>query len=188
MKHLGTKAIETERLILRRFNLSDASNMYINWASDEEVTRYLTWPAHMNAEETEMIIGLWIKDYESPKTYQWCIELKDSGEAIGSISAVNVKEDVDSVEIGYCIGREFWRRGITSEAFSAVIKFFFEEVQASRIEARHDSENPGSGRVMEKCGLVMEGIHRQGYRNNNGICDLVVYGLLKDEWRQRLLL
>lgn len=60
MKHIGTKNIETERLILRRFTLDDADAMYRNWASDDEVTKYLTWPAHSSVDITKwfLLIGL----------------------------------------------------------------------------------------------------------------------------------
>ncbi len=184
MKHIGTKTLDTERLILRKFCLSDADTMFKNWARDDEVTKYLTWPTHMSVEDSKMVIGMWIKDYESPKNYQWCIELKESGEAIGSISVVNLEEEIDAVEVGYCIGRKFWGQGITSEALMAVIKFFFEEVQVNRIEARHDINNPSSGRVMEKCGLIKEGEKRQGHKNNTGLCDTAFYGLIRDDWKQ----
>lgn len=184
MNHLGTKTIETDRLILRKFNLDDANNMFKNWASDNEVNKYLTWPTHMSVKDTEMVISMWLKDYESIKNYQWCIELKESGEAIGSISVVNVKEDIDAVEVGYCIGKKFWRQGITSEAFNALIPFLFEEVQVKRIEAHHDINNPNSGRVMAKCGLIKEKVLQQGSKNNTGICDIVIYGLVRDDWKR----
>ena len=88
MKHLGTKTIETRRLVLRRFTLSDAEPMYRNWASDPEVTRYLLWPAHESEEETKGILKGWIAAYDKPEKYEWCIELKEIGEAIGSIGVV----------------------------------------------------------------------------------------------------
>ena len=101
MKHLGTKTIETRRLVLRRFTLSDAEPMYRNWASDPEVTRYLLWPAHESEEETKGILKGWIAAYEKPEKYEWCIELKEIGEAIGSIGVVMVNEKVQSMEVGY---------------------------------------------------------------------------------------
>lgn len=55
--------------------------------------------------------------------------------------------------IGYCIGRKWWKQGITSEALKAVIDFLFDEVKTNRIEARHDPRNPNSGLVMKKCGM-----------------------------------
>ena len=61
MKHLGTKQLETERLILRRFRVSDAQAMYENWAKDSEVTKYLTWPAHSGPEVSEAVLSAWEK-------------------------------------------------------------------------------------------------------------------------------
>ncbi len=184
MKHKGTVRIETENLMLRRFKIDDAEAMYKNWAGDAEVTRYLTWPTHTDVEVSRKVIGMWEKDYESISNYQWCIELKELGQAIGSISVVSLKEDIAMVEIGYCIGKEFWGRGITSEALNALIHFFFEEVQVNRIEARHDSRNISSGKVIERCGLIREGMKKQGDKNNTGICDIVFYGLIRDDWKQ----
>jgi len=70
---------------------------------------------------------------------------------------------------------------IVTKAFDALVTFFFEEMQVNHIEARHDLNNPGSGKVMEKCGLIKEGVKRQGDRNNTGICDVVIYGLVRDD-------
>ncbi|MFT5872469.1 MAG: ribosomal-protein-alanine N-acetyltransferase [Clostridium sp.] len=181
MKNLGSKTIETERLILRKFQLSDANDMYKNWASDDEVTKFLTWPTHTDVEVSRMVLDTWLKGYSDDKNYQWCIELKSTGEAIGSIGVVENKENIDAVEIGYCIGRKFWNQGLTSEAFKALIRFFFQEVGVNRIEARHDSLNSNSGKVMLKCGLKYEGTRIKADRNNMGICDVVMYGLLN--WR-----
>ena len=61
MKHLGTKRIETERLILRKFTIEDAEDMFKNWASDNEVTKYLTWPAHSSLEVSKEVISMWEK-------------------------------------------------------------------------------------------------------------------------------
>ena len=86
-------------------------------------------------------------------------------------------------EIGYCIGQKFWNKGITTEAMKAIIRFFFEEVGVNRIEARHDTKNPASGRVMIKSGLKFEGILRQAGKNNTGINDLAVYAILKEDYQ-----
>jgi ribosomal-protein-alanine N-acetyltransferase len=152
--------------------------MYKNWAGDDEVTKYLTWPTHKSVEVSRRVTGEWVKGYSDDKYYQWCIELKSTGEAIGSIAAVNYKENIEAVEIGYCIGRKFWNQGYTSEAFKALIQFFFQEVGVNRIEARHDPNNPGSGKVMLKCGLKYEGTRIKADRNNTGICDVAMYGIL----------
>ena len=157
MKHLGTKTIETRRLVLRKFTLSDAEPMYRNWASDPEVTRYLLWPAHESEEETKGILKGWIAAYDKPEKYEWCIELKEIGEAIGSIGVVMVNEKVQSMEVGYCLSCDYWHKGIMSEALSAVVEYLTNEVGARRIQARCDTRNPYSAKVMEKCGLKYEG-------------------------------
>ncbi|MBQ1826989.1 MAG: GNAT family N-acetyltransferase, partial [Erysipelotrichaceae bacterium] len=64
MNKAGTQRIETERLVLRRFRIEDAQNMYDNWASDPEVTRFLTWPVHQNVEGTRSLLESWIAQYE----------------------------------------------------------------------------------------------------------------------------
>ncbi len=98
------------------------------------------------------------------------------------MGAVAFNEKARSVEIGYCIGEKWWRRGYTSEALSAVIRFFFEEVGVNRVYSEHDPRNPNSGRVMEKCGMKYEGTLRQADFNNTGICDTCVYGILAEEY------
>jgi [ribosomal protein S5]-alanine N-acetyltransferase len=186
MNHQGTVEIETERLWLRKFQLSDAQAVFNNWAKDEEVTKYLTWPAHSSVEISEMVLKDWVHNYEVTSFYQWAIILKEKDEPIGSISVVDSKEAIDMVHIGYCIGRKWWNLGITSEAFAGIIPFFFEQVGVKRIESRHDPKNPNSGKVMLKCGLKYEGTLRKADKNNQGICDASMYGLLAEEYFHRL--
>lgn len=182
MRHLGTKTIETKRLILRKFTSDDAANMYKNWASDDEVTKFLTWPTHTSIEVSKSIIELWIKETKLLQNYQWCIELKEIKEAIGSIGVVHMNEKIEAVEIGYCIGKEFWNRGLMTEAFNAIIYFFFMEVGVIQIKGRHDINNPASGKVMLNCGLKFEGIQPRAATNNTGICDLACYTILREDF------
>ena len=181
MKHSGTQRLETERLVLRRFVNEDAAAMYKNWAADEEVTKYLTWPPHPNQEVSQKVIDDWVKSCDSERYYQWAIVLKEKGEPIGSIAVVHMNEDVSMVQIGYCIGKTWWHNGITAEALKAVMDFLFDIVDVKRIESRHDPRNPNSGKVMKKCGMKYEGTLRSSDRNNQGICDACYYALLKSE-------
>lgn len=146
MNHKGTKRIETNRLILRPFQMNDAEPMYRNWASDLEVTRYLTWNAHTSVEVTRQILTNWTESYSDPANYQWAIELKETSEPIGSIAAVEINENTEAATIGHCIGRKWWRQGIMTEALFAVISFFFEEVGIRCVNACHDSQIPIPGR------------------------------------------
>lgn len=177
--HKGTILIETPRLILRRFTMDDTQAMYENWASDPEVTRYLTWPTHNSPEVSAMVLKNWVENYESEDYYLWAIVQKASGNApIGSISADPRNNKAETVHIGYCIGKQWWHQGIMSEALQAVIDFLFDEVGAQRIDARHDTNNPNSGAVMRKCGMKYEGTLRRSDWNNQGICDACWYAVL----------
>ena len=184
LTHKGTQRIETPRLILRRFRTNDAQAMFDNWASDPEVTKFLTWPAHGDISISRMVLQDWVKSYESKETYQWAMELKETGVPIGSISVVRRNDSIGEAEIGYCMGKAWWHRGIMSEALDAVISFLFAEVGMNRVAARHDPNNPHSGGVMKKCGMTYEGTTRQGDRNNQGICDAAQYGILRSEWKK----
>ena len=184
LTHKGTQTIETSRLILRRARREDAEPMFRNWASDAEVTKYLTWPTYEKVETAHQILDLWASEYEKPNYYQWMIVLKELGEPIGSISVVRQNDRVEGAEIGYCIGSHWWHKGIMTEALNAVIEYLFTEVGMNRVAARHDPNNPHSGGVMRKCGMKYEGTHRACDRNNQGICDAAQYAILRSEWKK----
>ena len=181
LTHKGTVTLETPRLILRRAEISDAEPMFRNWASDREVTKFLTWPAYEQVQTAHERLDCWIKNYDDPEFYQWMIVPKELGQPIGSISVVHHRNDIAEAEIGYCIGKKWWHKGIMTESLAAVMDYLFDEVGMNRIEAKHDVRNPHSGAVMRKCGMVFEGIARQGDRNNQGICDTATYGILRSD-------
>jgi ribosomal-protein-alanine N-acetyltransferase len=185
MKHIGTKRIETERLILRRVTRDDAQAMYQGWASDPEVTKYLTWPTYTSIDDAHNILKMWVAEYGKDNFYLWAIVPKDLGQPIGTISVVESSESANWVEIGYCIGRAWWRKGYVSEALKALITFFFEKVGVGRIQATHDPRNVNSGAVMRKCGMTCEGTLRRAAWNNQGICDASVYSILREEYDRK---
>ena len=116
MHHLGTKILETERLILRPFVWEDREAMFRNWESDPEVTKYLRWQHYTSLEDAEAVLREWIDSYAKPDFYQWAIVPKSVGEPIGTISVVGYDDRIGQPEIGYCIGKSWWRQGYTSEA------------------------------------------------------------------------
>lgn len=182
MKHCGTQRLETDRLVLRRYVREDAAAMYKNWASDSDVTKFLMWQTHSSQEVSQNITNEWLKEYANDNYYHWAIVLKDNGvEPIGDIAVVNMNEEVSMMHIGFCIGKNWWHQGITSEALKAVMEFLLDVVAVNRIESRHDPRNPNSGKVMQKCGMKYEGTLRQADWNNQGVCDASYYALLKSE-------
>ena len=181
MNHIGTRELATKRLTLRRFEQEDAESIFYNWASDEEVTKYLNWKPHKNIEESEQILQDWLNRYENNDYYQWAIELNELEQPIGSIGVVEVDETLEAVMIGYCIGKEFWNKGYTTEALTEVIRFLMNEVGVTRVWAYHDANNPISGKVMIASGMEYEGTMRKAAVNNQGICDKVIYAKVKSD-------
>lgn len=182
LNHQGTKQIESENLILRKFTIDDAEAVYKNWASDEKVTKYLTWKPHADIQETKSILTEWIRNYSQKEYYNWAIVYRENGfEPVGSISVVSLNNEIMKAHIGYCLGKAWWHQGIMSEALSRVISFLIDEVGMERIDARHDTRNPHSGEVMKKCGMKYEGTLRQADWNNSGIHDSSWYAILASD-------
>lgn len=181
MQHKGTKTLETGRLILRKFQIDDAEQMFCNWASDPEVTRFMPWTPHPNVDYTRMLVAEWIGRYSSSSNYNWVIEWKESGEVIGSISVVRLDEKIEAAEVGYCLSKAWWGQSIMPEALRAVIVYLIEEVGLNRVAATHDRNNVKSGRVMEKAGMKYEGTLRAANKNNQGIGDRVYYAVIRDD-------
>jgi ribosomal-protein-alanine N-acetyltransferase len=153
LMHKGTQIINTDRLLLRRYKLTDAYDMFKNWANDCEVSKFLSWKPHSNVE------------------------------VIGGISIVKLDEKNYSCEIGYCMSRKYWGKGIMSEALRVVVNYLFSEVGFNRIAAKHDTNNIASGKVMIKSGMKYEGTLREvKLRNDKEFYDLAIYGILKADW------
>ena len=88
MEHKGTVVLETDRLILRKFREDDAQSMFDNWASNPNVTKYITWAPHENVEITKAIISEWVKSYRDSDFYQWALELKEIGLSVPQVTTV----------------------------------------------------------------------------------------------------
>lgn len=189
LNHTGSVVLETDRLILRKFQLTDAENMFINWAASPEVTRYVTWFPHSSVEVSRNVIEAWIDEYQEPDYYQWAIVVKDINQPIGSIGVVRMNSDAASAEMGYCIGDKFWHQGYTSEALFCIMKHLFEVVGFNRISAIHDIRNPHSGEVMKKCGMKYEGTVREERLTKEGqLLTYSIYAALRTEWKKEMKL
>ena len=148
------RELETARLKLRRLRESDARRIFDCWASDPEVTRFLTWTPHENVGVTEMILSQWLSDYEKPDVFRYGIELKSEGQLIGMIDVVGIRDGIPF--IGYCSGKSYWNNGYMTEALRAVVGELRENgFKTIGIEAAE--ENTASNRVIRKAGFALTG-------------------------------
>lgn len=183
LNHTGTITLTTERLILRRFTNYDVEAVYNNWASDCEVSKYMKKQHHKNIEETKLKVHDWVNRYEHKNFYQWAITFKEKDEPIGVIGLSVINESDMCGNFNYIISRKFSGLGVTSEALKEVLKFAFETIGFNRIESYHSVNNPASGKVMLKAGMILEGLARQKYRSNGGFEDSYMYSILKEDFK-----
>lgn len=176
------EVIETGRLVLRPFRLGDVDAV-LAYAQDPEWSRYLRiLPRPYERKHAEQFIaGQILRDRAAHPA--WAITL--DGTVIGGVN-LGFNFEHRSAEIGYSVAREHWRKGICTEAARAVIHAAFAAHEdLNRVHARADADNVGSQRVMEKVGMVKEGVLRANRVERGETIDEVVYSVLRNEWRER---
>lgn len=142
------KTIETERLILRELKETDLEDIYHNWASDDEVTKYLEWNTHETIDITKIVLNGWLKAYEMTPCYRFGIVNKETNELMGMIDVVKFINDNEPF-IGFSSGKRFWNNGYMSEALSALLKLLKEDGY-HKFHTWSLKENVAAIRVIEK--------------------------------------
>jgi len=152
------ETIQTERLILRKPRIEDASAIFNGYAQDPDVTRYMTWKPHKKIQETEQFLSACMNLWREGKDFAYAITLKENSQLIGmfAVHPMNLK-----IEVGYGMARLFWGQGYMTEALRAVIDWALVQPDIFRVQAICDVENIGSARVMEKAGMTREGLLRR---------------------------
>ena len=175
--------IETERLILRKLTMRDASDMF-RYCQDKEVARHVLWEAHTSILETRAYIRYNLYQYRSGEPASWGIVLRETNRVVGTIGYMSYNADNSTVEIGYSLAREQWSKGLMTEALLAVIGETFRTLKVHRIEAMHFTDNPASGRVMAKCGMTHEGHMRERICCKGVFRDVEMWGILRKDWEK----
>lgn len=144
--------METERLILRPLRVTDALEIYRNWASDPEVSKYMIWSTHQNVEVTRAWLSYVEENIDEAGIYDWGFVRKSDQVLIGS-GGLYYKEDRGMFSLGYNIMKTCWNQGYATEAATRMVQFATEELHQKRLFAIHAKDNPNSGKVMEKIGF-----------------------------------
>jgi RimJ/RimL family protein N-acetyltransferase len=150
--------IETERLRLRWPQEADAEEMFARYTSDPVVARYMLWSPHKSAEGTREWLRSKLPDRELGRTFNWLIRLRSDGTLLGSIGC---GVDKHTVQFGYCLAQDAWGNGYATEASRALVPLWSAAPSVWRVQAYCDPENVASVRVLEKAGLVREGLLRR---------------------------
>ena len=175
----------TERLALRPLELDDAQAV-AQRAGDKRVARYLIavpspYPVSL---ATRWIMGR-IAWWTHGRGVTLAITRRDAPDALlGSVSLRRFARD-RRAELGYWLGADSWGNGYATEAADAMLDFGFRELELSRIYAQVLEGNAASCHVLDKLGMIEEGVRRSHVRKGRRLCDVTLYGMLRDEWDDR---
>lgn len=174
-------ALKTRRLILRPFELSDARDVQRLAGARAIADTTLNIPHPYEDGMAEEWISTHQQRFEAGELVTLAVTMRDEGQLIGAIG-LTVALQFDRAELGYWIGKPYWRQGYCTEAGVAILLYGFEELSLNRVHASHLTRNPASGRVMQKLGMIHEGTARQHTKKWDKFEDIELYGILKSEW------
>jgi RimJ/RimL family protein N-acetyltransferase len=174
--------IESTRLIVRPVAAADLPALLaVN--GDDEVTRFLPYASWRSLADAQ----LWFERMSilgaRGESCQYVIVERSSGLAIGTCLLFRYEEGSGRAEVGYVLGRQYWRQGLMSEALAALVGSAFRNLELRRLEAEVDPLNLGSRRLLEKTGFTAEGLLRKRWVDKGAAHDTIIYGLLRDEWQ-----
>lgn len=169
--------LKTDRLLLRPYRLADVDDVFA-YASDPTWGKYIPVPQPYEYRDAERFVARSVLiDWET--TYRWAIEY--DGSMVGAIDLkVSPRDRIG--EIHYALARRLWNQGLMTEGCGAVVDWGFRERGLERIWTIVDVDNVGSARVLQKLGMQQEGVLRSSYLKGDELRDMLVYGLLREEW------
>jgi [ribosomal protein S5]-alanine N-acetyltransferase len=176
--------LTTGRLSLRAFGNGDAPSVS-RLADDIEISRNTLKIPHPYTEaDARLWLSIQREQLRTGSGAVFAITKKDDGLLIGACG-MELFPDHKRGELGYWLGRDYWGNGFATEAAGAVVGWGFERLGLARVSAARFSDNPASGRVLEKIGMTHEGMLRRHAFRGGEFRDMVLYGLLREEWEKR---
>ncbi len=176
-------SLQTERLLIREFREDDWQSVH-SYAADPLVTRLTLFGPNTEEDSRNFVHVVMAQQQEMPRRcYDLALTLKAGGRLIGACSLRMRDAEGKIAEMGYCLHRDFWGQGYMPEAAGAMLGFGFETLGLHRIWATCAVENTGSARVMEKIGMLREGIMRDFRVIKGKWRDSYLYAILEDDWR-----
>ena len=186
LTHIDTNTIETERLILRRFEYTDDNAMLKNWVADEKIQSLYSEPVYSTKDAVRELLDKYIGSYEKNDYYRWAVIEKKSGECIGQIAYFLVDSKNHFAEIEYCIGSDFQCKGFATEAAKAIIAYGFDKINLHKVQICTKTINKPSKRVIEKCGFTYEGTLRDYFYMGGEYVGRLYFSILRNEYSGKL--
>ena len=172
----GTAEMWTERMILRRYCLKDAEPLFRRLGTDPAMYKYSGWNPYATLEMAQETVRQFIDGYDDDHFYSWVMDVDDV--LVGTIGAYDY--DNDQIEVGFSVVREWQGRGIATAAVKKVLEYLTENEGISCVTAWCAAENTGSRRVLEKAGMQLVRIEKDGLKVEDKVYDKLIY-----EYRQK---
>jgi len=174
--------IETERLVLREFRRDDWEKVH-EYAVDPEVCHYMPWGPNSEDETSAFVERAIASRHRDPRLhFELAITLRDTSRLIGGGGIRAVDESFRAADMGYCLRRDAWGKGLATEAAAGLIDLGFEQLRVHRIWATCDTEHARSAHVLEKVGMELEGIMRDDTWLRGHWRSSRLYSILESEW------
>ncbi|MFP2926568.1 GNAT family N-acetyltransferase [Pyxidicoccus sp. 3LG] len=174
----------TDRFLMRQPRLEDAAELATIYG-DSEVARYIPYDA---AGGVQKMLEKLTRDLETAshgEGFRWVVCERGQQSPLGTVGLFNWSQRDRHAEVGYVLARPLWGRGVMKDLMPALLRFGFEQMRLHRIEARVDTRNAASLRVLTRAGFQQEGVLREDYVEPDGFSDTAILSLLEREWRQR---
>lgn len=178
MNHFGTKQLETDRLLLRRFEEKDAEALFGSYINQKEFLYYAN-KSPQTLEDIKSFLMAISKRYQEKNFYNWVIVLKSSNRIVGSVN-LRITDQTECAELNYAIDNRYTGNGYMTEALEAIKEFCLKDLRIKRLQGGCCIENIASKRVMEKSGLQYEDTLKQSIRLEDGYHDMLMYAIVND--------
>ncbi len=176
--------LETSRLVLRRMKASDSADMY-DYAKSPEVTRYLLWRPHPDIAYTRRYLEYLGGRYRIGAHFEWAVVHKDTDRMIGTCGFARVDTANNCAELGYVLHPDYHGQGLMTEAAERVLQFGFNVLGLNRIEARYMLGLDASRLVMDRLGMLFEGVQRSAMLVKGSYRDIATCAILAKDYRAR---
>lgn len=178
---LNMPELHTKRLLMRKMLPVDCNDMF-EYASREEVTRYLLWSPHPTVLTTKLYLNSIQREYSKGRHREWALICRENNKMIGTCGYTRIDEENRTAELGYVLNPEYWGYGYACEAANKLISIAFDYLEMERVEIHFMSENVNSMKVGEKCGMKFEGILRHSMFVKGIYRDIGICSILRDEY------
>jgi ribosomal-protein-alanine N-acetyltransferase len=175
--------IEGRTINLRTLKNSDAYSVYKN-ANDREISKYTRLPYPYRLKHAYNFVRLCQENYKKKTDYELGIESKETGKIIGMISLMHLDNLLRNAEVGYWLGKQYWRRGITLEALTLILDYGFHTLQLVRVYAKVMHPNLPSIRLLQRAGFRYEDRIRKSFFRDGEWFDELVFALLDKDFKE----